>query len=139
LSILKEVVDRYGKREFILVTDKATIYDIAVQAAYSFFGISIRHRPVIGFTPNGDWHTYRPYKNRLERLFGSYKAHYKRHKSFGSFDGAVAHALLFQLFYNHLKPHAAFDNRPPLPLKDNRGKLIDNWANLIRWFVNYAA
>lgn len=68
LSILKEVVDRYGKREFILVTDKAPIYDIAVQAVYSFFGVSIRHRPVIGFTPNGDWHTYRPYKNRSSTI-----------------------------------------------------------------------
>lgn len=56
----------------------------------------------------------------MEHLLGPYKAHYKRHKSFNSFEGAVAHAVLYQLHYNHLKPHAAFDDRPPVPLKDQR-------------------
>ncbi|MEQ6359710.1 DDE-type integrase/transposase/recombinase [Thermoanaerobacter thermohydrosulfuricus] len=139
LTILKDVIDRYGNREFILVTDKAPIYNIAVHADHVFFGVNIRHRHVLGLTSSGDWDTYRPFKNRLERFFGSYKAHYKRHKSFSSFEGAVAHALLFQLFYNHLKPHAAFGNRPPLPLKDRRGNTVDNWANLIQWLIDCAA
>ena len=76
--------------------------------------------------PGGDSHTYRPYKNRLERLFGSYKAHYRRHKSFCSFEGAVAHALLYQLYYNHLKPHEASDGKVLEPLKDKHGHQVDN-------------
>jgi transposase-like protein len=137
LTILKDVIDRYGNREFILVTDKAPIYDVAVHSASVFFGASIRHRPVLGISPlpEGDPHTYRPYKNRIERLFGSYKAHYKRHKSFSSFEGAVAHALLYQLYYNHLKPHEAFNGKAPVSLKDKQGKKVDNWVKLIQWIV----
>ncbi|MDN5332733.1 MAG: hypothetical protein PWP45_1958, partial [Tepidanaerobacteraceae bacterium] len=67
--------------------------------------------------------------------FGSYKAHYKRHKSFSSFEGAVAHALLYQLYYNHLKPHEAFNGEAPVSLKDKHGKKVDNWAKLIHWIV----
>ncbi|MDI3534633.1 MAG: hypothetical protein PWQ82_998, partial [Thermosediminibacterales bacterium] len=141
LAILKDVVERYNKREFVFVSDKAPIYKVAVQAASVFFDARIRHRPVLGISPppEGDSHTYRRYKNRIERLFGSYKAHYKRHKSFGSFEGAVAHALLFQLHYNHLKPHAAFDNRPPVLLKDHRGNPVDDWSKLIRWIADNVA
>lgn len=137
LTILKEVIDRYNNREFILVTDKAPIYDVAVHFASVFFGANIRHRPVLGISPppGGDSHTYRPYKNRLERLFGSYKAHYKRHKSFSSFEGAIAHALLYQLYYNHLKPHEASDGKVLAPLKDKHGHQVDNWAKLIQLFV----
>jgi transposase-like protein/rubredoxin len=140
LTILKEVTRRYDKREFIFVTDKAPIYEVAVHAASVFFNASIRHRPVLGISPppEGDPHTYRPYKNRMERLFGSYKAHYKRHKSFSSFEGAVAHAILYQLHYNHLKPHAAFDNKPPVLLKDKRGNQVDDWSKLIRWIAGKA-
>lgn len=138
LTILKSVVDRYNNREFIFVTDKAPIYDVAAQAASVFFNAKIRHRPVKGLTPppQGDNHTYRPYKNRMERLFGSYKAHYKRHKSFSSFEGAVAHAVLYQLYYNHLKPHAAFNNKPPIPLKNHLNKPVDDWAKLLRWITD---
>lgn len=141
LTILKEVIDRYGKREFIFVTDKAPIYEVAVHAACAFFNASIRHRPILGISPppEGDPHTYRPYKNRIERLFGTYKAHYRRHKSFSSFEGAVAHALLYQLHYNHLKPHAAFENRPPVLLKDQRGNPVDDWSNLFRWIADKAS
>ena len=138
LIILKDVIDRYGKQKFIFVTDKAPIYTVAVHVASVFFGATIRHRPVLGISPppEGDPHTYRPYKNRLERLFGSYKAHYKRHKSFCSFEGAVAHALLYQLYYNHLKPHAAFENKPPLPLKNRKGKPVDDWSKLLCWLTD---
>ena len=137
LTILKEVIERYNNREFILVTDKAPIYDVAVYSASVFFNASIRHRPVLGISipPGGDPHTYRPYKNRIERLFGSYKAHYKRHKSFSSFEGAVAHSLLYQLYYNHLKPHDACNGDVPVPLIDKKGKQVDNWVKLIQWFI----
>ncbi|MGB9813158.1 MAG: IS6 family transposase [Thermovenabulum sp.] len=137
LTILKEVIERYNNREFILVTDKAPIYEVAVYSASVFFNASIRHRPVLGISipPGGDPHTYRPYKNRIERLFGSYKAHYKRHKSFSSFEGAVAHALLYQLYYNHLKPHDACNGDVPVPLIDKKGRQVDNWAKLIQWFI----
>lgn len=139
LTILKEVIERYNNRKFILVTDKAPIYDVAVYSASVFFNASIRHRSVLGISipPGGDPHTYRPYKNRMERLFGSYKAHYKRHKSFSSFEGAVAHALLYQLYYNHLKPHDACNVDVPVPLKDKKGRQVDNWAKLMQWIVEF--
>lgn len=47
--------------------------------------------------------------------------------------------LLFQLFYNHLKPYAAFGNRRPLPLKDRYGNPVDDWAKLIQWLIDCVA
>ena len=64
LTILKEVIDRYDKREFIFVTDKAPIYEVAV--------------------------------------------------------------------------HAAFDNKPPVLLKDKRGNQVDEWSKLLRWIAGKA-
>jgi len=30
------------------------------------------------------------------------------------------------LHYNHLKPHAAFNNKPPIPLKNHLNKPVDD-------------
>ncbi|WP_205665751.1 integrase core domain-containing protein [Anoxybacter fermentans] len=94
------------------------------------------HHQIKGLFPYGivDYSNkvYRPYKNIVKRFFGTYKSHYKRHKSFSSFEGAISHAILYQLYFNYLKPHDSFGGKPPLQITDSTGRIIENWAQLIR-------
>jgi len=90
----------------------APIYRAAVHAAKIFFKTDIDHRQVKGLFSDDDNpdEIYRPYKNIIERFFGTYKAHYKRHKSFSS-----------------------FDDKPPLIVEGSRGQPIESRAQLIKW------
>lgn len=68
----------------------STIYGVSVHVAKAFLKTDINHKQIKGlFTndPNSN-EIYRPYKNIIERFFGIYKAYYKRHKNFNSFDCA---------------------------------------------------
>ncbi|HKL41162.1 MAG TPA: DDE-type integrase/transposase/recombinase [Clostridia bacterium] len=135
ITILKRIIEQYQDQDFVLVSDMAPIYSAAIHAAKIFFGNNIEHKQVKGlFTDdeNSD-ELYRPYKNIIERFFGTYKAHYNRHKSFSSLDGAIAHATLYQLYFNYLKPHSTFDDKPPLVVENSRGQPIESWAQLIKW------
>jgi transposase-like protein len=133
-TILRAVARRYGNRPWKLVTDGASIYPIAVQylQATNLANIS-QHQVVLGLekTPD-DPPGARRFKNRVERLFGSYKAHYKRHKSFQSYHGAVAHAILYMAFYNHLKPHDSHQGQPPVPLTTASGQPVQHWEQLLQ-------
>jgi len=134
ITILKKVIEQYQGEKFVLVTDMAPIYRAAVHASKVFFKTSIDHKQLKGlFSNNSSDEIYRPYKNIIERFFGTYKAHYKRHKSFSSFDGALAHITLYQLYFNYLKPHSSFNNNAPLVIEDSRGHPINCWAQLISW------
>ena len=139
LTILKTIIERYDGSNFTLVSDKAPIYDVAVHASRAFLNASIDHKQIKGLFPddqaNDIVEAYRPYKNTIERLFGTYKAHYKRHKSFSSYDGALSHAILFQLYFNYLKPHSSFNDQPPLQIQDKSGQPVETWAQLIRWIL----
>lgn len=128
ITILNQVVKHYDGENFILVTDMAPIYRVAVHACKVFLNAEIEHNQVKGLFTDDDNsdELYRPYKNIIERFFGTYKAHYKRHKSFSSFDGALAHITLFQLYFNYLKPHSSYDDKPPLVIKDSRGQPIES-------------
>ena len=135
ITILKRIIDQYQGQDFILVTDMAPIYRAAVHAGKAFLKTNIDHKELKGLFTDDDNsdEIYRPYKNIIERFFGTYKAHYKRHKSFSSFDGALAHITLYQLYFNYLKPHSSFDDKPPLIVEGSRGQPINSWAQLIRW------
>ena len=135
LTILKQVAEKYDYQNFTLVTDMAPIYKVAVHSVKAIWELEIDHKSVKGLFANDTQsdEKYRAYKNIIERFFGTYKAHYKRHKSFSSFEGAVAHINLFQAYFNYLKPHSSFGNSPPLEAKDSRGKPIEHWAQLINW------
>ncbi|RCW50514.1 DDE-type integrase/transposase/recombinase [Halanaerobium sp. MA284_MarDTE_T2] len=135
ITILKRIIDQYQGQNFVLVSDMAPIYRAAVHAAKAFLKTDVDHRQVKGLFTDDDNsdEVYRPYKNIIERFFGTYKAHYKRHKSFSSFDGALAHITLYQLYFNYIKPHSSFDNKAPLVVEDSRGQPIESWAQLIRW------
>ena len=137
ITILNQVINQYNGKNFLLVTDMAPIYRVAVHACKVFLNTEIKHKQVKGLFKNDDNpEVYRPYKNIIERFFGTYKAHYKRHKSFSSFDGALAHITLFQLYFNYLKPHSSFDDKPPLIVKDSRGQPIESWSQLLNWISN---
>jgi len=128
-AILRAVSRRYGKRPWTLITDGAPIYRIAIEylRARRLTSLS-QHHVVIGLEKTTDEpQGARQTKNRLERLFGTYKAHYKRHKSFQTFQGALAHAILYMAFYNHLKPHDAHRGQPPVPLTTASGQPINDW------------
>ena len=135
ITILKRIIDQYQGQDFVLVSDMAPIYRTAVHAAKAFLKTDVDHRQVKGLFTDDDNsdEVYRPYKNIIERFFGTYKAHYKRHKSFSSFDGALAHITLYQLYFNYIKPHSSFDNKAPLVVEDSRGQPINSWAQLIKW------
>lgn len=135
ITILKKIIDQYQGQDFVLVSDMAPIYRAAVHAAKIFFKTDIDHRQVKGLFTDDDNpdEIYRPYKNIIERFFGTYKAHYNRHKSFSSFDGALSHITLYQLYFNYLKPHSSFDDKPPLIVEGSRGQPIESWAQLIKW------
>ena len=135
ITVLNKVIKQYEGDDFTLVTDMAPVYEVAVHASKIFFDSDIDHKQVKGlFTDdeNSD-EDYRPYKNTIERFFGTYKAHYKRHKSFSSFDGALAHITLFQLYFNYLKPHSSYQYHAPIVVEGPRGDPIENWAQLLRW------
>jgi len=41
----------------------------------------------------------------------------------------------------HISPHrdvraAAFNNKPPIPLKNHLNKPVDDWAKLLRWITD---
>lgn len=137
ITILKRIIDQYQDQKFVLVTDMAPIYRAAVHAAKVFLKTNIDHKQLKGLFANDDNsdEIYRPYKNIIERFFGTYKAHYKRHKSFSSFDGALTHITLYQLYFNYLKPHSSFNDKPPLIVEGARGQPIESWAQLIRWIT----
>ncbi|WP_164730864.1 DDE-type integrase/transposase/recombinase [Anoxybacter fermentans] len=130
LTILQRVIEQYDGKKFTLVTYKALIYEVAVHAAKVFLNANIDHHQIKGLFPYGivDYsnEVYRPYKNIVERFFGTYKSYYKRHKSFSSFEGAISHAILYQLYFNYLKPHDSFGGKPPLQITDSTGRIIEN-------------
>lgn len=136
MTLLNEISKIHNKKDFILVTDKAPIYNVAVNYLKFFLKREVKHRQVKGLTDpeNGPKNPYRKYKNLVERYFGTYKSHYKRLKSFQSIEGAIAHSILYGLYYNHLKPHDDFNNDPPLPLKINKRE-VSTWQQLINYLV----
>jgi len=136
-TIIRQVLNKAGDQSLTLITDAAPIYTVAVAYWQGLQGVkNLTHKVVRGLeTLEDDPPGTRRYKNRVERLFGSYKAHYKRHKSFQTFAGAWAQAVLFMLDYNHLKPHEAHHGAPPVPLVSAKGQPVTTWQELLPYLT----
>jgi transposase-like protein len=127
-----------GKTYPEFITDGNPSYDAAVMAYNSLIQkdeSKLIKRTVIGLK-NLDEESgeYRRFKQLIERLNRTYKYHTRPRAGFKSFDGAVALTTLFVAFYNHMRPHSAREDKPPVQIKEleNHELTPDKWVSLIQ-------
>jgi len=76
---------------------------------------------------------FRPFKQIMERLNRTYKAHIRNASGFNSYNGALAYTTLFVTHYNFLRPHMSLDYQTPIqiPELENIPTLQDKWIKIL--------
>lgn len=139
IIVNKKVLEKYKLHckdaEYDLISDRAPIYESAINYLESKEKATIRHYPVKGIfdEPNEENSEYRSEKQIIERSFESLKSEIKRRRRFSSFKGAQTFCYLHKIFYNHLRNHESLNNNPPIPIKMKSGKQVSNWNELLQY------
>ncbi len=76
---------------------------------------------------------FRPYKQIIERLNRTYKAHVRHAAGFNSWNGAMAYTTLFVTHYNFLRLHMSLDFKTPVQIPEllSIPKLQDQWIKIL--------
>lgn len=94
----------------------------------------IFHHKVVGLQNLDDEsELYRRYKQIIERLNRTYKAHVRPAHGFNGRNGAVALTTLFVTHYNFLRPHFSLGHDVPCPLPELEGisNLQGKWNKIL--------
>ncbi|MEI6154436.1 MAG: DDE-type integrase/transposase/recombinase [Deltaproteobacteria bacterium] len=95
---------------------------------------AIQHRKVIGLQNlDSESESFRPFKQRIERLNRTFKQHIKPSHGFNSVNGAIALVTLFVTHYNFLRPHMSLKYKIPVELSDldNISTIQGKWAKIL--------
>jgi len=99
-----------------------------------FTDIPVTIKQVIGLENNDDTsEEFRPFKQVIERLNRTYKAHIRHASGFNSYNGAMAYTALFVTHYNFLRPHMTLNYKTPIliPELENIPTLQDKWIKIL--------
>jgi len=95
---------------------------------------NIELKKVIGLTNQDEVsEEFRPYKQIIERLNRTYKAHVRPSAGYNTWNGAMAMMVLFVTHYNFLRPHMALQYQTPvqIPELEKIPTLQDKWIRLL--------
>ena len=126
--------------DFTAITDGNPIYN-AAQLFFKLFGIEFDLHQVIGVkNKDQESKTYRPHKQREERLNRTYKQNYNGTNGYDTLEGANQYMILYVAFYNFLRIHSSLDYKTPVDdhLFDDCELMPDKWLKMIQMSVeNY--
>jgi transposase-like protein len=76
---------------------------------------------------------FRPFKQIMERLNRTYKAHIRHAAGFNSYNGAISYTALFVTHYNFLRPHMSLNYKTPIQIHElqNIPTLQDKWIKIL--------
>ncbi|MCM8820496.1 MAG: transposase [Candidatus Omnitrophica bacterium] len=136
-TTLREAIRTVPKNtpELTAVTDGLSSYIPAVQYLNSKENAMLSHKQVLGLQ-NLDTQSekYRPFKQMIERLNGTFRFHTKSASGFKEPNGLISVSALFATHYNFLRPHQALNFDVPCPLEQlqNIATLHGKWAKILR-------
>lgn len=99
---------------------------------------NITLKQVLGLTNNDDTsEEFRPFKQIMERLNRTYKAHVRHASGFNSYNGAMAYTALFVTHYNFLRPHMSLNYKTPIQIQEleNIPTLQDKWIKILNMAI----
>jgi transposase-like protein len=121
-------------QEITLITDGNPSYPAGLHYINEQRGNKIKHIKVIGLENlDEDSLEYRVYKQIIERLNRTYKAHVRPSAGFNAFNGAVSLTTLFVTHYNFLRPHMALNYKTPIhvPELDQIHTIQARWIKIL--------
>ena len=129
--------------DFSIIVDGNPIYKLA-QHFFHQHGHYFDVTQVIGLTNEDEVSAeFRPLKQAIERLNGTYKGHYRGARGFKSTNGARAHVALFTACFNFLRPHQALENQVPVSLArymfPKEANMPEKWIHLLSLANGYLA
>ena len=129
--------------DFSIIVDGNPIYKLA-QHFFHQHGHYFDVTQVIGLTNEDEVSTeFRPLKQAIERLNGTYKGHYRGARGFKSINGARAHVALFTACFNFIRPHQALKNQIPVSLArymfPKEANMPEKWIHLLSLANGYLA
>lgn len=121
-------------QQITLITDGNPSYPAGLHYINDQRENKIKHIKVIGLENlDEDSLEYRAYKQIIERLNRTFKAHVKPSAGFNAFNGAVSLTTLFVTHYNFLRPHMALKYKTPIhiPDLDEIGTIQAKWIKIL--------
>lgn len=121
-------------QQITLVTDANPSYQAGIHFINQSREPKLSHKKVIGLQNLDSESTeFRPFKQLIERLNGTYKFHIRAACGFASSVGAVALTTVFVTYYNFLRPHSSLNYSVPIPIKDLVGipTIQGKWSKIL--------
>jgi putative transposase len=131
-----------NNQDITFVTDGNPSYPAGIHFLNMSQNNSICLRKVIGLQNlDSESEQFRPYKQLIERLNRTYKAHVRSACGFNSKNGAMALTTLFVTHYNFIRPHSSLKFKPPVPLEilNNSPTIQAKWAQIMQSSMSLAA
>ena len=124
------------KQKITFITDGNPSYPSAILFINKnkLTDIPVSIKQVIGLQNNDvTSEEFRPFKQVIERLNRTYKAHIRQASGFNSYNGAMAYTTLFVTHYNFLRPHMSLDYQTPVQISEleNIPTLQDKWIKIL--------
>ena len=135
-TALREAIRTVPKNasEVTAVTDGLPSYVSAMQYLNSQENATLSHKQVLGLQ-NLDTQSekYRPFKQMIERLNGTFRFHTRSASGFKEPNGLISVSTLFATHYNFLRPHETLNFEVPCPLEQLKGisTLQGKWAKIL--------
>lgn len=120
-------------QQFTFVTDANPSYQAGIHFINQSYEPKLLHKKVIGLQNlDSESEEFRPFKQLIERLNGTYRFHTRAACGFASSDGAVALTTAFVTHYNFLRPHSSLNYSVPIPLQELEGipTIQGKWAKI---------
>lgn len=123
-------------QKLTLITDGNPSYGAAIHFINANRSplLPLSHHKVIGLQNLDQESTdFRLYKQIIERLNRTYKAHVRPANGFNARNGALALTTLFVTHYNFLRPHMSLKHQVPIPLPElnSISTLQGKWAKIL--------
>lgn len=120
-------------QQITFVTDANPSYQAGIHFINQSHNPKLLHKKVIGLQNlDSESEEFRPFKQLIERLNGTYKFHTRAASGFASSDGSVALTTTFVTHYNFLRPHSSLNYSVPIPLQELQGipTIQGKWAKI---------
>lgn len=121
-------------QKITFISDGNPAYPAGIHFINQSYSKSLSHKKVTGLQNlDSESKEFRPFKQIIERLNRTYKAHIRSSCGFKDFNGAVSLTTLFVTHYNFIRPHSSLNHSVPIPLSEIEDihTFQGKWAKII--------
>lgn len=126
-------------QKITFISDGNPAYPAGIHFINQSYSKSLTHKKVIGIQNlDPESKEFRSFKQLIERLNRTYKAHIRSSCGFKNFNGAIALTTLFVTHYNFIRPHLSLNYSVPIPLPqiEQINTFQGKWAKILNMAAN---